>query len=166
MASKNKNLSSHREFTVANAAKYKVGLVVSEYNEAITLPLMTAAIETLCKHGVKEKNIFTEFVPGAFELPLAAKWLQQSRKLHAVICLGCVIKGDTDHDIYINHAVSKAVMNLSLQTGAPFVFGLLTTNTLQQAKDRSGGKLGNKGVECAAAALKMLTMKDNLSKKK
>lgn len=166
MASRNKNLSSYREFTTAHSVKYKVGIVVSEYNEEITFSMMAAVIDTLKQYGVKEKNIFTEFVPGAFELPLAAKWLQSAKKLHAVICLGCVIKGDTDHDIYINRAVSEAVMNLSLQTGIPFIFGLLTPNTLQQAKDRSGGKLGNKGVECAVAALKMLIMKDDLNKRK
>ena len=117
------------------------------------------------KYGVNEKNIFVSVIPGAFELPLAAKWLYEKKKADAVICLGCVIKGETDHDKYINQAVAQGVMNLCLKTGAPFIFGLLTPNTLQQAKDRAGGKHGNKGVECAVAALQMLQLKDSLKKK-
>lgn len=165
MSSKNKSLSEHNEFTAPHADKYKIGIVVSEYNEDITFALMSAAVETLKQYGVKEKHIYIEYVPGAYEMPLAAKWLYQARKADAVLCLGCVIKGDTDHDIYINNAVSEAIMRLNIETGVPFVFGLLTPNTLQQAKDRAGGKHGNKGVECAVAALKMLVIKDGLKKK-
>jgi 6,7-dimethyl-8-ribityllumazine synthase len=126
--------------------------------------LRDGATKTLKEHGVKEKNIHVQLVPGAFELPLAAKWLYLNKKAHAVICLGCVIKGDTDHDIYINNAVSTAIMNLGLETGAPFVFGVITPNNHQQAKDRAGGKHGNKGVECAMATLKMLELKFDLKK--
>lgn len=165
MASKNKSLSEHKEFSAPNAGKYKIGLVISEYHEEITIALMSGAVETLKQYGVKEKHIYIEFVPGAYEMPLAAKWLYQARKADAVLCLGCVIKGDTDHDIYINNAVSEAVMRLNMETGNPFVFGLLTPNNLQQAKDRAGGKHGNKGTECAVAALKMLVLKENLKKK-
>lgn len=166
MASKQKNLSKHQALEIPCVSKFRIGIVVSQYNEHITFSLMSAAAETLKNYGVKEKNIFIEFVPGAFELPLAAKWLYQTRKADAIICLGCVIKGDTDHDVYINHAVSDAIMKLNIETNAPFIFGLLTPNNLQQAKDRAGGKYGNKGVECAVAALKMLTLKENLAKKK
>ena len=162
MSAKNKNLSEHKAVTTAAASKYKIAIAVSEYNEAITFALRDGAIETLKKYGVKEKNIFVELVPGAYELPLAAKWLYEKKKADAVLALGCVIKGDTDHDIYINNAVSQALMNLSLQTKAPFLFGVITPNTLQQAKDRAGGKHGNKGVECAVAALKMLELKSKL----
>lgn len=164
MASKNKSLSQHSTFNVPNADKYKIGIVVSEYHDDITFVLRDAAIETLKQYGIKEKHIFVENAPGAYEMPLAAKWLYKSKKADAVISLGCVIKGDTDHDVYINHAVAEAIMNLNLETGVPFVFGLLTPNTLQQAKDRAGGKHGNKGVECAVAALKMLVLKDKLKK--
>ena len=164
MSAKNKNLSKHDEVKALNAAKYKIAIVVSEYNEEITFALRKGCVETLKKYGVKEKNIFVELVPGAYELPLAAKWMFDKKKADAVIALGCVIKGDTDHDIYINNAVSLALMNLSIQTKAPFVFGVITPNNLQQAKDRAGGKHGNKGVECAVAALKMLALKDNLKK--
>lgn len=165
MASKNKNLSQHTEFTVTHAAKYKVAIVVSEYNEDITFALRDGCIETLTQYGIKEKNITVHYTPGAYELPLAAMWLYDYKKADAVISLGCVIKGDTDHDIYINNSVSKAIMDLSLETGDPFIFGVITPNTKQQALDRAGGKHGNKGVECAVAALKMLNLKAELKKK-
>ena len=134
--------------------------MVSDYHNNITYALRNGAIATLKQYGIREKNIFVELAPGAYELPLAAKWLYEKKKLDAVLALGCVIKGDTAHDIYINTAVSQALMNLSLKTGTPFLFGVITPNTLQQAKDRAGGKHGNKGVECAVAALKMLELKN------
>jgi 6,7-dimethyl-8-ribityllumazine synthase len=162
MSAKNKNLSEHKLVNNHKAGKYRIAIAVSEYNEAITFALRDGAIKTLTEHGVKEKHIFVELVPGAYELPLAAKWLYESKKADAVLVLGCVIKGDTDHDIYINNAVSQALINLSLQTKAPFLFGVITPNNMQQAKDRAGGKHGNKGVECAVAALKMLELKDKL----
>jgi len=164
MSSKQKNLSAHKEFISKHSAKFKIAIAVSEYNEDITFALRDGAIKTLTEHGVQEKNIIVQLVPGAFELPLAAKWLYERKKADAVICLGCVIKGDTDHDIYINNAVSAAIMDLGLITGAPFVFGVITPNNHQQAKDRAGGKHGNKGVECAVATLKMLEIKFNLKK--
>ena len=164
MSARDKNLSKHKPVTGSGASKYRIAIAVSEYNDKITFALRDGAIEALKKYGVKEKNIFVELVPGAYELPLAAKWLFEKKKADAVLALGCVIKGDTDHDIYINSAVSQALMNLSLQTKAPFVFGVITPNNLQQAKDRAGGKHGNKGVECAVAALKMLALKERLKK--
>jgi 6,7-dimethyl-8-ribityllumazine synthase len=164
MSSKTKNLSAHTVIADIHSGKYRIGIVVSEYNEKITAALLEGALQTLKKYGVKEKNIFIEKTPGAFELPLAAKWLYRQKKTDAVIALGCVIKGDTDHDIYINQAVSQALMQLSLETNAPFVFGVITPNNLQQATDRAGGKHGNKGVECAVTTLKMLTLKIKLGK--
>jgi 6,7-dimethyl-8-ribityllumazine synthase len=164
MSAKNKNLSQRKELSIPNASKYRIAIVVSEYNEGITGALRKGCIETLLKYGVKEKNIFVEPAPGAYELPLAAKWMYEKKKADAVIALGCVIKGDTDHDIYINTSVSQALMQLGLETKAPFIFGVITPNSLQQAKDRAGGKHGNKGVECAVAALKMLALKDSLKK--
>lgn len=165
MSSKDKNLSEHKAFEATHAAKYKVAIAVSEYNDEITFALRDGAIETLKQHGVKEKNIYVEYVPGAYELPLAAQWLYEYTNADAVISLGCVVKGDTDHDVYINNAVSQAIMKLGLETDLPFVFGVITPNTQQQAKDRAGGKHGNKGVECAVAALKMLELKAKLKKK-
>ena len=164
MSAKQKNLSTHKEFEAPHAAKFKIAIAVSEYNEEITFALRDGAIKTLKDHGVKEKNIIVKLVPGAFELPLAASWLYEYEDADAVICLGCVIKGDTDHDIYINNAVSKAIMDLGLEAGAPFVFGVVTPNNHQQAVDRAGGKHGNKGVECAVATLKMLELKAELKK--
>jgi 6,7-dimethyl-8-ribityllumazine synthase len=162
MAAKQKNLSQHKEQQFANAGKYKIAIVVSEYHEEITFALRDGCINTFKKYGVKEKNIVVQRAPGAFELPLAAKWVFNKKKPDAVICLGCVIKGDTDHDKYINSAVSQAIMDLSLKNSVPFIFGVLTPNNMQQAKDRAGGKRGNKGVEAAVAALKMLELKDGL----
>lgn len=162
MASKLKNLSQHKEQSFARASRYKIAIAVSEYHEDITFALRDGCVETLKKSGVKEKNITIRLVPGAFELPLAAQWLYKHTKADAVIILGCVIKGETAHDVYINTSVAQGISNLNLQTGAPFIFGLLTPNTLQQAKDRAGGKHGNKGVECAVAALKMLELKESL----
>ncbi len=159
MSAKDKNLSVQKEFRAVSTSQYRIGIVVSEYHDEITSALKSACIYALIKYGVKEKNIFVQQVPGAFELPLAAKWIFEKRKLHAVVAIGCVIKGETDHDKYINNSVSQALMNLGLQKNAPFVFGVLTPNNLQQAKDRSGGKHGNKGHECALAVLKMLALK-------
>ncbi len=155
MASAINNLSNYNAAEIPTANHLKFGLVVSSYNESITFALRDACIETLLKHGAKEDAIFMEYVPGAFELPVAAKHLAKNNKVDAVIILGCVIKGGTDHDKYINHAVAQGIMQLNLQFDIPFIFGLLTPNTAQQAKDRAGGKHGNKGVEAAVAALKM-----------
>lgn len=165
MSSKDKNLSEHTEFKAVHASKYKVAIAVSEYNDEITFALRDGCIETLKQYGVKEKNIYVEYVPGAYELPLAAQWLYEYTKADAVISLGCVVKGDTEHDVYINTAVSHAIMKLGLETDLPFIFGVITPNTQQQAKDRAGGKHGNKGVECAVAALKMLDLQSKLKKK-
>ena len=104
-----------------------------------------------------------KYAPGAYEIPLAARWLFDSGDFDAIICLGCVIKGDTEHDFYINDAIAKKLMDMSVQDEAPFVFGVLTVNSKQQATDRSGGKLGNKGEECALAALKMLSLRDTIT---
>lgn len=165
MSSKHKNLSEHKTGHLVSDPGYRIAVVVSEYNESITKSLKNGCIQTLKKRGVDSENILTKTVPGAFELPLAALWMYEKKKVDAVICLGCVIKGETSHDVYINHSVADALMHLGLKTGAPFVFGVLTPNTLQQAKDRSGGKHGNKGVECAVAALNMLELKQSLKKK-
>jgi 6,7-dimethyl-8-ribityllumazine synthase len=158
MASKLKNLSSHTISNDIDGKSFSVGVIVSEYHENITGALLQGCIETLLKHGVDEKNIVVDFVPGAYELPSAAALFLQQYEFNAVICLGCVIKGDTDHDQYINQAVSNELMRLSTEMLTPVSFGLLTTNDLQQALDRSGGKHGNKGEECAMAALKMAAL--------
>jgi len=165
MASSLKNLSQHDPENIPNCAGKKFGLVVSEYHGEITNALLSGATETLQEHGVSADDIFVDYVPGAFEMPLGAAAIFKAHHLDGVICLGCVIKGDTDHDVYINHSVAHALQNLSLKTGKPFIFGLLTPNTRQQALDRSGGIHGNKGVECAVAALKMAANKPSDGRK-
>lgn len=162
MASTLKNLSDVGSVELKNAAQYKIGIVVSAYHTDITFTLRDGCVSTLKENGIANNNITVEYVPGAFELPLAAQWLQEKKGLDAVICLGCVIKGETDHDIYINTTVAKALMDLCLQQKLPYVFGVITPNTLQQAKERAGGKHGNKGVECASAALHMLSLKERI----
>jgi len=155
MASALKNLSDYDPNNIPNAEAMSFGIVVSEYHQHITFALKDGCIETLLKHGAKEENIYIEYVPGAYEMPIGAKIIADQQKLDAVITLGCVIKGETDHDKYINQSVASALMNLNLVKGIPFVFGLLTPNTEEQAKERAGGKHGNKGVEAAITAIKM-----------
>lgn len=158
MASELKNLSEHDPHFIPDAANMQFGIVVSDYNPDITHALLDACYKTLTQYGATEKHIYIWHVPGAFELPLAAKMLYKTVHPNAVICLGCVIKGDTEHDKYINSAVSKAIMRLNLKTRTPFVFGVLTPNTLEQAQDRAGGKHGNKGTEAAITAIQMAAL--------
>lgn len=162
MASNLRNLSTEEGLPVLLTRDYCIGIIVSEYNSHITYALRNACIKTLEAHGIK--NIYVDYAPGAYELPLAAKLLHDNVPVHAVIAFGCVIKGDTEHDMYINHAVAKALMDLNIAERKPFVFGLLTTNNEQQALDRAGGLHGNKGTECALAALKMLSLNERLEK--
>lgn len=155
MATSGKNLSDYDLKKVPDGAPFLIGIVVSEWHSEITFNLLKGCEETLLKHGVKEDNIEIMFVPGAFELPVAALHLLQKKNLHAVITLGCVIQGETKHFDFVCEAVSQGVKDVSLKTAKPVIFGVLTDDTLQQSIDRSGGKHGNKGVDCAIAALKM-----------
>lgn len=136
----------------------KVAIVVSEWNPEITESLFNAAFETLMANGCKEKNIFRVNVPGSFELPAGAQFVAESKKPDAVICLGCVIQGETRHFEFICHAVANGLIQLSLKYNKPFIFGVLTPNNMEQAKARAGGKHGNKGVEAAITALKMVAL--------
>lgn len=156
MSSKDNNLSSSTDHEIQSAKGFKIGIVVSEWNEDITFSLRDAAIETLKKYEVSEEDIFVKYVPGAYEMPMGARLMMKKEFLDAVICLGCVIKGETAHDIYINQAVASGIMQLGLTSGTPVIFGLLTPNDKQQAIDRAGGKYGNKGVEAATTAIKMI----------
>ena len=160
MATNLKNLSNYDPTEVPDGAEFSVGIIVSEYNSDITFALRDACLKTLLAHNVSAENITVDYAPGAFELPVAAQSLYFGTQCDAVIVLGCVIKGDTDHDIYINQAVAQGIMNLGIELDMPFVFGLLTVNDHQQAIDRAGGKHGNKGTECAIAALKMLALQE------
>lgn len=158
MASALKNLSEYDESTIPSAEEMTFGVVVAEWNTAITHALYEGCIDTLLKHGAKEENIHTAQVPGSFELPSGASILAGQHKLDAVICLGCVIKGETNHDDYINQAVASGLVALSLASNKPHIFGLLTVLNEQQAHDRAGGKHGNKGVEAAIAAIRMAAL--------
>ncbi len=112
------------------------------------------------------ENIFVKTVPGTFELPLVAKWCLEEYSPDAVICIGCVITGETKHDQYISQTTSSGIMNLSLHSGKPIIFGVLTPNNMEQANDRAGGKYGNKGVEAASTALQMISLNQNIKKRK
>lgn len=136
----------------------RIGITVSQWHTDITNPLLIGALEVLYEADIKEKNIITVAAPGSFELPLTAQWLIADHNVDAVICLGCIIKGETPHFDYISQAVANGVMNVGLAHNMPVIFGVLTTNTLQQSKERSGGKHGNKGAEAAIAALELLEL--------
>jgi 6,7-dimethyl-8-ribityllumazine synthase len=156
MASKKTNLSEHTHPALVLAGRYKIGILVSEWNETITGSMRDAAVETLMQSGIPEENIIVYPVPGSFELPTAAAFLCESGTVHAVICIGCVIQGETRHFEFICQSVSQGISRVGLDYLMPVIFGVLTTDTYEQALERAGGKHGNKGVEAAAAALKML----------
>lgn len=136
----------------------KFAIVVSRYNDNITSKLLEGAVSTLKSHGIADESIDVAWVPGAWEIPLIAERMAESESYVAVICLGAVIKGETTHDEHINRMVSMTLGQLALDVGIPVIFGVLTTNTLEQAIHRAGGNVGNKGVECAEAALRMVSL--------
>ena len=136
-----------------------IGIVVSDWNKHITHKLYEGCFETLIKHGAQEEHLHTIQVPGAFELTMGARIVTSGKRLDAVICLGCVIKGETDHDKYINHAVAAGLTNLGMMANIPMIYGVLTPNTEEQARERAGGKYGNKGVEAAVTAIRMANLK-------
>jgi 6,7-dimethyl-8-ribityllumazine synthase len=140
----------------------KYAIVVSRYNDNITSKLLEGAVETLKSHGIPDESIDVAWVPGAWEIPLIAERLAENESYAAVICLGAVIKGETTHDEHINRQVSASLGQLSLDTGLPVVFGILTFNRMEQAFHRAGGNVGNKGVECAEAALRMVSLLSKL----
>jgi 6,7-dimethyl-8-ribityllumazine synthase len=140
----------------------RFGIVVSRYNEAITTRLLSGAVETLRAGGVADDAIDIAWVPGAWELPVAAQRMADSQTYVAVLCLGAVIKGETTHDEHINRQVSLSLGQIALASRVPVLFGVLTCNTVEQAIHRAGGNAGNKGVECAEAALEMVRLLDKL----
>lgn len=144
----------------------KIGIVQSQWNEIITNKLLEGAKKTLLDKGIQPDHLLIHQVPGAFELPLGAKFLLNHIKLDAVICLGCVIKGHTDHDKYINHAVANGITQLGLISNIPIIYGVLTPNNEEQALERAGGSEGNKGSEAAQTALSMIHLKRNLHPEK
>ena len=164
MASSLKNLSDHDPATIPDGSSFKIGLVVAEWNEEITAALLEGALSTLKQHGVKEENIQVKAVPGSFELPYGARIVAEQFMPHAVICLGCVIQGETKHFDYICQGVTHGITELNLDYDIPFIFGVLTTDNQQQALDRAGGKHGNKGDEAAVTALKMAALRTGQAK--
>lgn len=133
-------------------------IVVSRFNELVTRPLLNGALDTFRRHGVAEDRLTVVWVPGAFEIPLAADRLAKSGQFAAVCCLGAVIQGETSHHEYINHQVAAGITQTARETGVPVLFGVLTCQTLNQALDRAGGKAGNKGNEAALAAIEMVNV--------
>ncbi|WP_433902143.1 6,7-dimethyl-8-ribityllumazine synthase [Sphingobacterium puteale] len=155
MASSIKNLSDFSHIQVADASLFKFAIVVAQWNAEITGALLNGAISGLEKHGAKESNIEVIEVPGSFELTSGADLALRNQSFDAVICLGCVIQGETRHFDFICHAVANGVSNVGLKYNKPVIFGVLTTDNLQQALDRAGGKHGNKGEEAAITAIQM-----------
>ncbi len=162
MTEKKKNLSEFTPFEFSSAQNTRIGIVVSEWNDRITDSLLKGAQECLLEHGIKEENILVKHVPGSFELPLGAKWMLEHSSVDAVICIGCVIQGETRHFEFISQAVADGIMNVGLEFSKPVIFSVLTCNTMEQAEDRAGGKHGNKGVEGAVSCLKMLALSENI----
>ena len=136
----------------------KIGIVCARFNEFITSKLLGGAQDALIRHDVKDSDIDVAWVPGAFEIPLAAQKMANSGKYDAVICLGAVIRGSTSHYDYVCNEVSKGVAQVSLQAGIPVMFGILTTENIEQAIERAGTKAGNKGYDCAMSAIEMINL--------
>ncbi len=136
----------------------KVGIVASRFNEIIVNKLLGGAVDGLVRHGVEEENITAAWVPGAFEIPLAASKMARSGKYDAVVCVGAVIRGDTSHYDYVCNEVSKGVAQVGLATGIPVLFGVVTTENIEQAIARAGSKAGNKGYDCALSAIEMVNL--------
>src|SRR5689334_17732579 len=153
MTSKKINLSAHDPSGIPSAKGMKIAIVVSEWNPEITEALYYGAVVSLIENGCEQKNIFRIDVPGSYELPSAANFVAKAKKMDAIICLGCVIQGETRHFEFICNAVANGLVNVSIQQHLPVIFGVLTPDNMEQARARAGGKHGNKGVEAAVTAI-------------
>ena len=163
---KKTNLSDYNAAEVPSGKEYCVGIVVAEWNREITDAMAQGAIDALREHGVEEEKIDLVHVPGSFELTTGADlMLRNKKRLDAVICIGCVIQGETRHFDFICEAVSQGLTNVALKHEKPVIFSVLTTNNMEQAQDRAGGKHGNKGIEGAITALKMIKLQKELERK-
>ena len=156
MSSSHKNLSDYSNKNLTDMAKKRFAIVVSEWNSEVTEALYSGAFQTLVENGVNRDNIIRRDVPGSYELTLGAQWMAENKDIDAVICLGCVIQGETRHFDFICDAVAHGITNVSLKFNKPVIFGVLTPDNQKQALDRAGGKHGNKGDEAAITAIKML----------
>ena len=159
MATVNRNLSEYNKEEIPNGADFKIGIVVSEWNEKITFNLLKGAKQALLDNGVKEENIDVRLVPGAYELPLGAQFFCESDGVDGVVAIGVVIQGETKHFDYVCEGASQGLMNVNLKYNIPVAFCVLTDEYEQQSIDRSGGVHGNKGIECAVACMKMIALK-------
>ena len=160
MATELKNLSSYDYDSVPNSKGKRIGIIVSDWNRNVTSNLLRGALDTLLKFGVLSDDIIIEHVPGSFELTFGAKVLIEKTDVDSVIILGCVIQGETPHFTFVCNSVTTGTTELNLKYNVPVIFGLLTTNTLDQAVARSGGRHGNKGDEAAITALKMIELQN------
>jgi 6,7-dimethyl-8-ribityllumazine synthase len=159
-----KGISDFQPGEIPSAVDMVFGIVVAEWNYEITSSLLDAAVKTLLSAGAIKENILVRHVPGSFELTLGGQLMAENRDLDAIICLGCVIQGETPHFDYICRGVTYGITDLNMNYNMPFIFGVLTTLNLQQAKDRAGGKHGNKGEEAAITAIKMTALQRDLEK--
>ena len=162
MATVNKNLSHYDKNSIPNGADFKIGIVVSEWNENITFNLLKGAKEALLENGVKEENIHVHYAPGSFELPLACQWLLEKEDIDGAVAIGSVIQGETKHFDFVCDATAQGVKDVGLKYNKPAIFCVLTDNNLKQAIDRSGGIHGNKGIEAAIACIKMIHLKKSI----
>ncbi|WP_172919146.1 6,7-dimethyl-8-ribityllumazine synthase [Capnocytophaga canis] len=158
MATENKNLSQYDKTKIHNVANYRFGIVTSEWNEQVTFGLKKGAIDTLKDCGALEENILCWEVPGSFELIYGSKKMIKTQRVDAIIAIGCVIQGETKHFDFVCQGVTQGIAQLNVSENIPVIFCVLTDNNMQQSLDRSGGKHGNKGVEAAIAAIKMVTL--------
>ena len=158
-----KNLSEYQNNNVPDARGMKFGIVLAEWNDEITYPLRDAAVQTLLEHGAKKNDIIIIYVPGSFELTSGAQMMANCNAVDAIICIGCVIRGETPHFEYICQGVTMGITQIAINYEIPVIFGVLTTNNLEQALDRAGGKHGNKGVEAAITAIKMVELQQQMN---
>lgn len=163
MATSEKNLSAFDPQNLPDAGKMKIGIVVADWNREITDNLLDGSVTTLQKAGVSDDHIIIHRVPGSFELPLGAQWLIESSEVDGVIVLGSVVQGETRHFEFVCNAVAQGVQQVNINYSIPVIFGVLTDDNKQQAIDRSGGKHGNKGVDCAVAVLQMVALNKKIS---
>ena len=158
------NLSDYDPANVPDAGGMRIGIVVSDWNSEITWKLLDGAVNTLKHHGTRQEDIVIKHVPGSFELTIGAQFIAEYDDIDAVICLGCIIRGETPHFNYISQGVTQGITQLNLEYNIPFIFGVLTTDTIGQARERSGGIHGNKGDEASVTAIKMAALQREMEK--
>ena len=163
MASIGNNLSKENKFPISNPGKLNIGIVISEWNGHITERLLNGTLSALENSGIKSENIIVKKVPGTFELPLGAQYMLDKNLVDGIICIGCVIQGETKHFDFVCQGATNGIMSLGLRYNKPVIFCVLTDENEKQSIDRSGGKYGNKGIECAVSCLKMIELKSKIS---